>query len=278
MLSAGIEASMVPMFTPAAIMGNLIAPFELGVDTKAMDLPVSGTVTASVVAEAGTSTPSTITDTKVTVTIKKVVVTIKPTVETLKFSRTGNVSRYAQMAQQACIKKYEQDALALASGFSQSVDAGTGVTVAKLIEAGYLIKSGAIPSPAVDAVLSYGAALDIANDIRTQSGAFYGNPNFDPKGAAGLGSGVPGYLGSFFGLNLWETGNHSTSSGNDDMLVVNRQWGLAGVYPIGRTPQFEVGVSEHQEFTSGNVIIRVYMWYGLSEYVDGAGIWLKADT
>lgn len=279
LLAAAVDASIAPMFTPAAIMQGLVAPFSIGVpNAKAKDLPISGTITASVVAEAGTSTPATLTDTKVTLTIKKAVVTIKPTVETLRFSVAGQPGRLVDLAVQACIKKYEQDAIALATGFSQSVDSGTAATVAKVIEAAYLVKAGNIPTTTLDAILSYGASQDIASDIRTSTGAFYGNPNFDPQAKAGGGTIRPGFLGTFFGVNWWETGNHSTAAGNDEMMVINRDFALAALYPMGMVPEFEVAVSEHQEFTSGNVIIRVYMWYQLAEYVDTAGVRFLADT
>lgn len=279
LLAAAVESSVAPMFTPAAIMQPLVAPFSLGIpNAKAMDLPISGTITASVVAEAAASTPATLTDTKVTLTLKKAVVTIKPTIETLKFSIHGQPARLVNLAVQACVKKYEQDALALATGFSQSVDSSTALTVAKVIEAGYLVKAGNVPTTVLDCVMSYGASQDVANDIRTSTGAFYGNPNFDPAQKIGAGTVRPGYLGTFFGINWWETGNHTTGSGNDEMMVINRDFALAGLYPMGLVPEFEVATSEHQEFTSGNVIIRVYMWYQVAEYVDAAGVRLLADT
>ena len=279
MLAAALSESIAPMFTSAAIMSPLIAPFSLNMpNAKAMDLPVSGTVTASVVAEASASTPQTLTDTKVTLTLKKAVVTIKPTVETLKFATAGQPGRLISLAQQACVKKYEQDAIALASGFSQSVDSGTALTVAKTLEAAFLVKAGNIPSGTLDAVLSYGASMDVASDIRTQTGAFYGNPNFNPANAAGSGRQQLGFMGSFFGINWWETGNYSTGSGNDEMMVINRDFALAGLYPVGNVPEFEAAISEHQEFTSGNVIIRVFCWYQVAEYIDAAGVRLLADS
>lgn len=280
LLAAAVEASIAPMFTPAAIMQPLVAPFSLGIpNAKALDLPVSGTITASTVAEAAASTPGVLTDTKVTLTIKKAVVTIKPTVETLKFSAGGNLARLTDMAVQACVKRYEQDALALAAGFSQSVDSGTALTVAKTIEAAYLVKAGNIPMVgALDAILSYGASQDVAADIRANTGSFYGNANFNPAAKPGAVGERPGYMGTFFGINWWETGNHTTGSGNDEMMVIARQYAIAGLYPMGNVPQFEVATSEHMEFTSGNVVLRVYMWYQVGEYVDAAGVRLLADT
>ena len=279
MLAAALESTIAPMFTPAAIMQPLVAPFSLGIpNAKSLDLPISGTVTASVVSEASASTPQTLTDTKVTLTIKKAVVTIKPTVESLKFAASGQMGRLAALAQQACVKKYEQDAIALASGFSQSVDSGTALTVAKTLEAAYLLKAGNIPSGMLDVVMSYGASFDLSSDIRTATGAFYGNPNFDPKAKAGSGNVRPGFLGNFFGLNWWETGNHSTSASNDDMMVINRDYAIAALYPMGVVPEFQVDVSDQVEFLNGNIVLRVYMWYQVGEYIDTAGIWLKADT
>lgn len=280
LLSAAVEASIAPMFTPAAIMQPLMASFSLGVpNAKALDLPVSGTVTASTVAEAAASTPATLTDTKVTLTIKKAVCSIKPTVETLKFSAGGNIGRLTSLATQACVKRYEQDALALAAGFSQSVDSGTALTVANVIAAAYLVKAGNIPMVgALDAILSYGASQDVASDIRSQTGSFYGNPNFNPQEKPGAVGARPGYMGTFFGINWWETGNHTTGGGNDEMMVIARDYAIAALYPMGNVPLFEVAVSGDAEFLNGNVILRVYEWYQVGEYVDAAGVRVLADT
>lgn len=280
LVAAGVEASMVPMFTPAAIMQPLMASYSLNIpNAKALAIPVSGTVTASTVAEAAASTPGTLTDTSVTLTIKKAVCTLKPTVEALKFAAGGQIARLAAMAQQACVKRYEQDALALAAGFSQSVDSGTALTVAKTIEAAYLLKAGNIPLVGnLDVVMSYGASQDVASDIRANTGAFYGNPNFNPQSKPGAVGQAPGFMGSFFGLNWWETGNHTTASGNDEMMVIARQYAIAALYPQGNVPEFEVAVSDQNDFLNGNVLVRVYMWYQVGELVDTAGIRLLADT
>lgn len=279
LVAAGVASQITPMFTPAAIGMNFVVPFGLAPNSKATALPIGGAVTASVVAEAGAITPATLTDTSVSLTIKKAVVSIKPTIESLRFAAGGQYDRLVRLCTQACVKKFEQDVMALATGFSQSVDSGASLTVAKTIEAGYLVKAGNMPNTAVlDAALSYGASQDVANDIRTNTGAFYGNPNFNPQEKAGVKQMTPGFMGQFFGINWWETGNHTTAGGNDEMMIVNREFAIAALFPDGVAPGFEVAVSDQVEFLNGNEVLRVLMWYQVAEYVDTAGVRVLADT
>jgi hypothetical protein len=271
---------MVPMFTSAAIMPRLVAPFNLEGEpnTRTKDLPKSGSVTASVVGEATAATSQTLTDTKATLTLQKAVVLFRPTLESLRFAQAGKPERLQRLAGQACAKKFDQDACALFGGFSQSVDMGVSATVDGVEQAAYLIRTGDIPSDRVAAVLSYKQSRQVGADIRNSSGSIYGNPNFSPERLMDGAQPVPGYKGKVFGIEWYETGNTTTSGGNHVGGVIAPDLAIAALYPEGEEPGFETEIATQTEFAASIVNIKTLMWYQLGEYVDAAGVQVVSDT
>ena len=283
MVAAAVDAKIIGPFVSATIMTDIVAPFNPNIpNTTSLKLPKSGSVTASVVTEGSAATPQTVTDTAVTLTIKKAVVVTKPTAEALKFATHTSNERHAALAAIACAQKFDIDALALAAGFSQTADAGTGMTVAKFLEAAYLVRAGNIlSSEELDAVLSYKQSFQLAEDIRTSTGSFYGNANFD--GARTLDGKNPkkGYKGKLFNVNWWESGNvHVDVAPTPDnyigMMVV-RGAAIAALYAEGSTPGFNTEISDDLGFLESVRFIKTTMWYDLAEYNDLAGVGLVSD-
>ncbi len=280
-LAAAVEAQIAPMFTAAAFMPKLVAAYAVGTpNTNAKKLPKSGTITASVVAEAAAATPQTLTDTSVTLTLQKAVVVTKPTAEALKFTVATTPERHAALAAQACAKKFDVDALALASGFSQVVDSTTSLTVAKLQEAAYTVRLGDIPTDTLAAVLHYKQAYQLGNDIRAATGTFFSNPNFNPGGATDAAQSL-GFVTNLFGVNVYQTSNTlvDTAPTPDDNvgLVFAPQYAIAALYPEGNTPGFEVEIDGSVGFLESVKHIKTTMWYQVAEYVDTAGCRLISE-
>src|SRR3954471_7161825 len=130
-LAAAVDARIVPMFTSQVIGPRLVVPFTPSVpNTRAKDLPVSGSVTASVVAEIGAATSQTLSDTKVTLTMKKAVVLFRPSLESVRFASGADPDRLSQLAAQACAERFDKDFCLEFRNASSSVDAGVTMTVA----------------------------------------------------------------------------------------------------------------------------------------------------
>jgi hypothetical protein len=280
-LAAAVDAAIVPMFTSQVIAPRLVAPFNVGApNTRVKDLPKSGSITASVVAEIGAATSQTLTDTKVTLTLQKAVVLLRPSIESVRFAAGADPNRLASLSAQACAKKFDQDVLALAAGFSQVVDAGATMTVAKILEAAYLVRAGNIPSQRLVGVLNYKQSYEIGNDIRNSSGSFYANPQFNPERALNGAQAVPGFLGTMLGIELYESGNTALADSNTNHVggVWAPQFAIAALYPSGDEPAFETSIAEQTEFANSILNIKTMMWYQVGEYVDSAGVCLKSDV
>lgn len=277
-VAAAVEAAILPVFTAASIMGGLVAPFNPGLaNTNAKKLPKAGSVTASVISEGSAATAQALTDTSVTLTLQKAVVVTKPTAEALMFATGANPQRHADEHARACADKFDIDAMALFDGFSTSVDSGTTLTVAKLQEAAYNLRLNKVPYSRIVAVLHTKQAWQLGNDIRTSSGAFYGNQNFSTEIVNGKIP-SPGFWGKVFNIEVFESPNVAAQGGDNVSGVYNPEAAIAALYPTGRAPSFATTISDELGFLESVKHIKTLMWYQLAEYADLAGVELRCDT
>lgn len=280
-LAAAVDASIVPMFTSQAIAPGLVAPFNVGApNTRVKDLPRSGSITAAVVAEIGSATSQTLTDTKATLTLQKAVVLLRPSLESVRFAAGADPNRLVSLSAQACARKFDQDAFALCSGFSQVLDAGATMNMQTILNAAYLVRAGNIPSQRLVSVLNYKQAYEIGNDIRTSSGSFYANPQFSPERVVDGSQPVPGFLGKVLGVELYESGNTALVDTNTKHIggVWSPEYAIAALFPAGNEPAFETSIAEQTEFAASILNIKTMMWYQVAEYVDAAGCGIKSNV
>jgi hypothetical protein len=274
-LAAAVDAGIVPMFTSQVIMWNLVAPHIVGSpNTRTKDLPKSGTITASVTSESTAITSQTLSDSKVTLTLQKAAVLIRPSIEAVKFASAANPARLTSLSAQACAKKYDADACAILATYSQSVDTGAVMTVSGVLQAAYLVRAGNIPSARIAAVLSYKQSFQVGDNIRNSTGSFYGNPNYQPDRAVNGGQKIPGFLGNFFGVEWYESGNTTTAAAGAKAVggVFAPEYAIAALYPEGDAPTFETDIAMQTEFAASILNVKTLMWYQLALYVDAAGV------
>lgn len=287
-IAAAAAAAILGPFMEASIMHSLVGAYTPGApNTNTLRIPKSGAApTFATVNEAAAITPATLTDTYAELTIIKIGAALRVTAEALKFAGGGTArERHARLLGLGAAKKFDQDCLALAAGFSQSVDAGASMTVAKLQEAAYLIRTGNLQdtSNEIDAILSSMQWWQIGEDIRTSGNAVYGNPNFVFEQVADGKKPNGGYRGKIYGINAWETNNVYIDTGAtpDDFVGIVQARGLAiaALYPNGHSaPEFEFSESDHQEFLNSNTLRKGLSWYDVGELVDAAGIGVKSNA
>lgn len=277
-LAAALDAEMVPAFQSAAIMPALVSKHNLGANPKTRTklISFSGSVTASVIAEATPAAAQKVTDTQSPFTIQKAVVVTAPTIEAEKFGNGADPARHAMLHGQACAKKYDIDAMAKFSGFSQSVDCGDAATVAGLLEAAYVVGLADVPVDVVVAVIAKKQAFQISSDIRSNTGAFYGNPNFNPNGAEAGREKRPGFIARLFDIDVYSSNNVpvDASATPDDNVggVFNPQFAIAALYPDeADMPVLETSIDNSVGFLASIKYIKTLMWYQLGELLDTAG-------
>jgi hypothetical protein len=276
-LAAAVDAGIVPMFTSQVIMAGLVSPHTVGMpNTRVKDLPKSGTITASVTSENTAITSQTLSDSKVTLTLQKAAVLIRPSIEAVKFASAANPGRLTSLSAQACAKKYDADACAILNSFTQTVDSGAVMTVSSVLQAAYLVRAGNIPSQRIAAVLSYKQSFQVGDNIRNSTGSFYGNPNYQPDRAVNGGMQVPGFLGNFFGVEWYESGNTTTAQSATKAVggVFAPEYAIAALYAEGNAPAFETTIADQTEFGASILNVKTLMWYQIALYVDAAGVGL----
>ena len=281
-LAAAIDAKILPPFLGAAIMPRLVAPFALGANpnSRALDLPKSGTATAAVVAEAVAATANAIVDTKVTLTMQKAVSMTEPSAEALKYANSANFQRHAEAQAAALAQKFDLDCLALASGFSQSTTTVASLTVDKVLEAAYLVRAGNMPTDEVVAVLSHKQAWQLGSAVIAATGSFYSNPAFTFEGISG-NEPTPGYRGKLFGIDIFASKNVpiDTVPAPDDFqgLVFAPRYAIAALYDEGVVPSFQTEISDQATFEKSTKLVKTTMWYQVAEYNDAAGVIVRSQ-
>lgn len=280
-LAAAIDAGIQEPWLGFSIMPKLVSVHNPGTpNTRTLDIPKSGTVVSSVLAEAVAGTLQVVTDTKVTMTIQKAAVFTGPTVEAIKFASGANIPRHQRLAALAHAKKFDTDCLSLATGLSQSVDAGTTMTVEKLMEAAFLVESSNVPSASVAAVLARKQRMQLGTDIRDNAASFYGNGNFNTT-ITNAQSGNGGFTGNLFGVDTYVSPNVAvdTAPTPDEYvgMVFAPDFCIAALFPSGNSPEFQSDISGDVMFLEGVVVVRTYMWYQVAELNDLAGCALRSD-
>lgn len=282
-LQAAIASKMAPAFYANSIARRILAPYALGrgANTRSMKLPRSGNVVAAVVSEGAAATPQTVTDTSGTITIAKIVVVTKPTKEAERYSKDTKVNRHVDLHKKALVDKFDKDGLSLASGLSQVVDAGTTMSIEKVLEGAMTVRQANVPSDVLASILGVKPMNQIGNEIKNSSGAIFGNPNIDPQTLMAGTDKRAGFRGMFLGIEWWESNNVAVDAAAtpDDYLnlIVNPEYALAALYDDGDTPDIETEVSLELGFLESVKFIKSTMWYQQAENVDAAGVCLKSN-
>lgn len=280
--AAEIESGMPTIFRTDSLMASLISRHNINMPgTRSKTLPKAGSIVASVVPEAVSAVPQVLSQGSTTLTLQKAVVVTKPTIEAIKFAGASE-EEHRSAEQAACLKKFDQDTLALSAGFSQEVDTGTTMTLESLEAGAYAIRAGDIPEDRLNAVLSLKQATQISAGIRTATGAFYGNPNFNPQ-AGNATRAKRGFYGEIFGVDVYESLNTAidTAQTPDDYIgmIYSPDWAIAALFPSGDAPEFESAVSTDSGLgiLESVFYILTRMWYQVGEYYDGAGVRIRTD-
>ena len=131
-------------------------------------------------------------------------------------------------------------------------------------------------------VLHYKQSFQLGNDIRTSTGAFYGNPQAPVAGDVTAGSSSrAGFRGISFGVEHYETGLTpiDTAATPDDNVgaVFAPDYAIAALYPTGLVPGFETEIDGSVGFLESVTHIKTSMWYQIAEYVDTAGVRLFGE-
>lgn len=270
LFSEYISGSIVPVFRARNVIKDLITVEELPSGSTSKKFVKRGGHTAAVVAESGSASASERTDTAATLTVQKGVVYYKPTIESIDFSREDELQVHRDEAVKALLTKFEVDALALGSGFSQSVGStGVDITPAVFRQAAYLAGLTDAPAP-LSAFLHNTQLYDLGDDVATSTALYHSGGNDASVTNAQSNAVKP--MPSLFGVPIYATNNvESINTAADWSGLVCSKYAIAAIW----NPDFRVLIEPKAQ--TGTYEIAISMYYQVGELVDSAGCQIVSD-
>ena len=238
---------------------------------RAYDFPKWNSLTASAVNEAVDLANTSFTSDKVTVSASEVGVMITVTDLASESDIVNGLEDYARQLGMAVADKIDLDICALFPAFNGSAAVGTpgsALTDDDFLEALYQLEAINAPKPYV-AILHPTQVHNLRTDIIANGGTFYG-PAIGKSlaGSEGLIDKGNGYVGSLFGVDIYQTTNVPLVNSEVDragaMFAKNEALGLVTKWPIRTEMQ--------RDASARSTEIVVTSCYGVGELMDSFGI------
>ena len=265
-VAAYLAATMVEYYRTAVVMEGLISVEAPDPGSKGKLFRKKGGATAYIIGEAAQGTKSQIVDTGVTPTVQKVQVYFEPTAESEEFSGgQGNPERLKEEAGKAAAQKFDVDALALSSGFSNSSGTtNTTLTEAKLDTAIYKVRlSNTIDR--INVVLHPTQVRDVRQAIIASTATFW-SAGANQTLAQNTQPTPNGLAGKFLDADVFQSTNVPSANAGVDWL------GLAftkNAICCTKVPGFRSMTAEDPEYTKTK--LSLFGFYGLAELMDADG-------
>jgi hypothetical protein len=208
---------------------------------------------------------------KVELTIAKTVIGSKLTVEAEEFGQM-DLATVTNKQANALSRTLDNAVKALATGFSQNVDAGSAMDAESLMDAGYLITAGNHESDGQRkvAILDPKQVNQIKKQLVQTGGSAFSN--LELLSVLTTLDTANGYAGTLPGVDVYQVNGLPTGTGKRSGMVINPDLAFFGMY--GSAP-----VTWIIPNGAGGVYYEVfsYIWNQVAEWYDGAGIEVKSD-
>jgi hypothetical protein len=272
----------------ALVQGVVVAPLIYGEDlppdkTTAVKLfRKDGYLAAETVSESAAQacdgSEQELTMTEITATAAKYAALNMLSVEAERFTPVTGQNIYDKIGQ-ALARHWDQQIIALASGFSQGVTSSTTLTVADMLQAAYLIRAncyGVVPA-AMIAVLDYKGVNEILKELITSAASAWSIPSM-----TSLLSGLPGtngFRGELPGIRVYETSGLPTANTATDDCAMLFAPSMAFCSMVDSQVNYREKWLGGTDGTRGYCTERDGWIFGdVKEWNDLAGIMLKSDT
>lgn len=269
---------MAPEFQKNTVMVNLMATENTPEGSDSKRWKKSGSLTAETVNESGTysfSGNSELTDTNVETTVAKAVVVTKLTEEARRFGGAdASENRITSLQGRAIARFVDNDALSLATGFSNVVTSTDDMTYEDLFLGQLNIFNADTPDQNVP--LAFIGAPKAFHDLGVQA-IQAGGSAFANDTLLGIFGGPPqanGYRGEIVpGIQGFQTTGFQTTGSDNQQLLIHPMWGLCGILDPSITVKFEGVVSGGFYDEIGSLY-----FYDVAEWNDGACVQMRSDA
>lgn len=203
---------------------------------------------------------------KVELTIAKTVIGSKLTVEAEEFGQM-DLQTVVSKQSNALSRTLDNAVKALATGFSQNVDAGGALDVETLMDAAYLITAGNHESDGQRkvAILDPKGVNQIKKQLVQTGGTAFSN--LELLSTLTTLDTPNGFAGNLPGIDVFQVNGLPTGGGNRSGMVINPDLAFFGMY--GTAPVTWI-IPKGVEGVYYEVVS--YIWNQVAEWYDGAGI------
>lgn len=180
-------------------------------------------------------------------------------------SASNVIADVGRLFGEAIARKLDKDLLALFSGFSVGVGgADTAMSAALIAQAVARLRANSVPGDALACVVHPYVAYDLKKDLTNT----FANPN---AGIIQNEAMATGYVGSLFGVPVFESANISDTDGDSVGAVFHRDaLGLAMLQDI------RIETERNASLRADEVVATAV--YGVGELYDGYGVKITADS
>ena len=249
-----------------SIMRGLVKNYSLAPGQgKTVNVPIYPVQTASTLTEGNEISNTAVSTNQAQLTVSTAAIRTLVT-DLARTSASSNVvADLGRLFGEAIAKKIDQDLLALFSGFSTVVGSNsTTFSAALLAQAIAKLRGNAVPSDELACVVHPYIAYDLKSALTNT----YANPN---AGIIQNDAMRTGYVGTLFGVPVFESSNIADSTGDSVGGVFHRMaLGLAMIGDIG------IETQRRASYLGDDVI--GFCHYAVGELYDGYGVALSADS
>lgn len=249
-----------------SIMRGLVKNYSLAPGQgKTVNVPIYPVQTAAALTEGNEISNTAVSTNQAQLTVSTAAIRTLVTDLARTSSSSNVVADLGRLFGEAVARKIDQDLMALFSGFSTVVGSNTTTfSAALLAQAIAKLRGNAVPSDELACVVHPYVAYDLKSALTNT----YANPN---AGIIQNDAMRTGYVGTLFGVPVFESSNIADSSGDSVGAVFHRM--ALGVAMIG-----DIGIETQRRASYLGDDVIGYCHYAVGELYDGYGVALSADS
>lgn len=261
-----IVAEAMFVASERSIMRGLVKNYSIPASQgKTITVPRYPVQTAAALTEGNELNNTAVSTDGVTITVSTVGIRTLVTDLAVASSASNVVADLGRLFGQAIATKMDKDLLALFSGFSVGVGSdSTAMSAALIANAVARLRANAVPSDDLACVVHPYVAYDLKANLTNT----FANPN---AGIIQNEAMQVGYVGTLFGVPVFESSNIADTTGDSVGAVFHRD--ALGIAMVG---DISIETERRASFVGTDVVASAH--YGVAELYDGYGCKITADS
>lgn len=265
-LLPSIVAEALFVASERSIMRGLVRNYNVGIGSgKTITVPKYPLVSAAAVAEGTDLSNTAVSTGGATLTVSEVGIMTTVTDLAQRASASNVIADVGRLFGEAIARKMDQDLTALFAGFSGVIGDGTSaITAAKIAEAIAKLRNAGVSGQDIYCVVNPLIAYDLKSALTNA----YANPN---AGLIQNEAMATGFVGTLFGVPVFETSNVAETDGDSVGAVFHRD-------ALGLALMQDISIETQRDASLRATELVATATYGVGELFDGYGLGLNFDS